>query len=162
MTDEISPNAPSGGLVGSINQSLQEGLSQRAAMERARSEQGLAFSNSTFRTVWANQQLAIADAPSALSHPMDQLPTEDMIREDNWGSAGSFYTWVRMQQRTVGTADIMSQYMVVRTDAPVSPDEAIETLLAKLSDAEQPNDTGKNLVYLGAEVWGWTQVPPLQ
>ena len=159
MTNTEPTTSPSGAWTSLINRALQAGSSQRATLAEGR-RLNLTIRDRYFRELWHHQELLLANREQVLQHPMDAPPPGTLIQEDSWGRPGTYYTWIRLQKRIEGTADIIDEYAVVDTEGPVSPDEAIAQLMQRFQGADTPNDTGKGVTILGADAWGFTFVPP--
>lgn len=150
--DEIGV-AP-GGLVSIVNRGLQEGWSQRQTIAVAR-EMDLHFANSTFRSLWSDQSAMYARQSEVMSHPPNVPFTIDQVSQTSWGKPGTFYHWITIVRREVGTGELITDTSVRWGDELRSADDVVSDLMDDID--QHAEEYGGQTVTLGAYVYAVTQ-----
>lgn len=147
---------PIGGLVAVVNRGITEGWSQRFTIQVGRALD-LSFRDTTFRNVWHQQEAEFQRVQSVLSHPPTTPLDPTHVSPSSWGKSGTYYYWVNLVKRVVGTGDLVDETLVTSSPELLSPDEIVEQMMATLADAETPNETPLGFTKLGAYVYAVTQ-----
>lgn len=112
-----------------IRQAISQGLSANAAYKQGQemaASQGLRFlRRDTFLRMYSQNRASRAQWEAAAAQPVDQPP--ETVKQRDTIRARGYGTWVEMVMRTVGTGELQYNRFLVKSHAPMTPQEAMDT-----------------------------------
>ena len=112
----------------SVRAGISEGLSPSASYRRytqqahAAGLTGMRMEN--YLHMYSEIRATRGNVPEAMDRPKNVVPSQEQIERRTTINARGYGTWVTAYQRHVGSSDLMEQRFLIKSDAPISPEEA--------------------------------------
>lgn len=134
-----------------IRRGVTEGLSANASyreFQAAAHAEGLTgIRRQDYLRMYAQTIASRATLSQALSHPKTDLPTPDMIKPRRSTVKRGYLSWVQIYTRPTGGAGLDEQRWAIRSDEPLTPEEAERR--AGMAIAQNPYDYETTIVGIG-------------
>lgn len=156
VSDDLGPDVPLS-VGGFIRQAIGEGLGVTAARNLFRSQGVGAMSNAAFGQLYGQIRTALGGRDQIAALDYNALPDAGVYTPWAAGEADRYATFVEVAVREVGSRTITSKFHTHVSDAPHTPQEAVEAAVATITAGNESGVTPSNEVVLDATVTSMTR-----
>lgn len=141
-----------------VSQGLSANQSYRQYQSLARSQDLEGMRRQDYLRLYSETVAIRGQAATAMGRPKNTVPAADEIISRSTVNARGYGQWVAIYQRTSGTGDFYHTPFLIKTNEPITPEEAEARALAYLD--QQPDEY--NRVTLGVGYMGTERFNPMQ
>lgn len=155
-----------------IRNAISEGRSANAAyrdlqraVKSAREEDNQAWQGmgrQAFLRLYSQTLALRSKVPNALDWDVNLKPDATVIGQRDTTRGRGYLTWLSVATREVGSTEVEGQYFVIRTNEPLSPQEAMDQAQAGfIQQQQQGHGSARGRVWVGATYTGTEQLNPV-
>lgn len=139
-----------------LPRAIEEGMSARRALASFR-EAGGRMGNQAFRSLYGEARAAVEGRDAIAGLDYDAIPPGTAYTDWTAGAEGRYATFVQSFTRMPGEVEVENRFYTHITDAPHSPQEAIDAAAEFYTDAAVSTGGTPQGVYQGSVVTSMTR-----